>query len=231
MGFYVLLSAIMAVGVVAGVLTGNAVSGSSQAPEGSASLPGLRDLDLAGILSPQMNREAPSSVTTSSGRAVESPEGVSLSKSGALDSTDADLQVREVVIPQKSLQGDSATHVREVVIPREAVHSVFGRQATAALVVPQTESFGLPVSLGLVGASGQAIQASRQVPSAVEVILVPLGDVNLNGIVEIDDLLLLSRFIGDGVPKGLFVVDWNGDGFVNVLDLAIVAARLGAQLP
>ena len=226
MRFYLLLTAIMAIGLLAGVLTGKAVSGSTQVPQDSASLPAMRDLGLPGTLSPQVDREASSSVTSTqvnrealtnfparvieggSSAIHEAPE-----KSGAFASTEPDFQVREFAIPREGLQ------------------SIAGRQVTSTQVSPKAESLGLSVFSSSAGSLEQAVQASWQVPSSVEVILVPLGDVNLNGVVEIDDLLLMSRFIGEEIPDIFIVVDWNGDGFVNVLDLATVAAHQGAQIP
>ena len=213
MRFYLLLTAIMAIGLLAGVLTGKAVSGSTQVPQDSASLPAMRDLGLPGTLSPQVDREAltnfPARVIEGGSSAIhEAPE-----KSGAFASTESDFQVREFAIPREGLQ------------------SIAGRQVTSTQVSPKAESLGLSVFSSSAGSLEQAVQASRQVPSAVEVILVPLGDVNLNGVVAIDDLLLMSRFIGEEIPDIFIVVDWNGDGFVNVLDLAIVAAHQGAQIP
>ena len=62
----------------------------------------------------------------------------------------------------------------------------------------------------------------------------PLGDVNLDGYVDMEDLLRVFQSLGTIVPlqtgeHGNFLdiaVDLNGDGHVDVLDLAIVAAHL-----
>ena len=111
MRFYLVLAANTAMGLLAGVLTGNAVSGSTQSPEDSASLPGLRDLDLPGVLSPQVERESPSGVNTSFITGTPLQEQSRLSESGALEFTKSNLQVREVAIPRQGLNTESGTQM------------------------------------------------------------------------------------------------------------------------
>ena len=74
---------------------------------------------------------------------------------------------------------------------------------------------------------GQFFQVSRQVSSFLRVI--PRGDANLDGAVDITDMILVTRALVGG-PEGDIVADWNGDGIVDVVDLAIVAANLGQEL-
>ena len=75
--------------------------------------------------------------------------------------------------------------------------------------------------------SGQFVQVSRQVSSVLRV--VPRGDANLDGAVDITDMILVTRAFVGGSEGGI-VADWNGDGIVDVVDLAIVAANLGQEL-
>ncbi len=58
-----------------------------------------------------------------------------------------------------------------------------------------------------------------------------LGDVNGDGYVGFDDLLLVAGALGT-VPLAAEarVLDWNLDGQLDVRDLAIVASRLGSRL-
>lgn len=58
-----------------------------------------------------------------------------------------------------------------------------------------------------------------------------LGDVNGDGYVGFDDLLLVAGALGI-VPLAAEarVLDWNLDGQLDVRDLAIVASRLGSRL-
>ena len=58
-----------------------------------------------------------------------------------------------------------------------------------------------------------------------------LGDVNGDGYVGFDDLLLVAGALGT-VPLAAEarVLDWNLDGQLDVRDLAIVAPRLGSRL-
>ena len=75
--------------------------------------------------------------------------------------------------------------------------------------------------------SGQFFQVSRQVSSVLKV--VPRGDANLDGAVDITDMILVTRALIGG-PGGDIVSDWNGDGITDVVDLAIVAAGLGQEI-
>ena len=72
-------------------------------------------------------------------------------------------------------------------------------------------------------------QVSRQVRGMLKLRL--LGDVNGDGYVGFDDLLLVAGALGI-VPLAAEarVLDWNLDGQLDVRDLAIVASRLGSRL-
>ena len=79
-------------------------------------------------------------------------------------------------------------------------------------------------------ASPQYVQASRRVPATLNVRLVAAGDVNVDGVVDFQDLFLINRALaGRPIPDG-FVADLNGDKVINVLDLALVALKLGTIL-
>ena len=52
----------------------------------------------------------------------------------------------------------------------------------------------------------------------------------MDGVVDTSDLLLVTRALGT-MPTNQPIVDWNGDGQVDVLDLAILASHLGEMLP
>ena len=52
------------------------------------------------------------------------------------------------------------------------------------------------------------------------------GDVNRDGQVNIQDMVLVARRFGETVPANS-AVDVNGDGVISILDLIIVAAHLG----
>ena len=52
------------------------------------------------------------------------------------------------------------------------------------------------------------------------VFIVPLGDVNLDRVVDVADLLILALVLRTGPTGELIVVDWNGDGDVDVADPA-----------
>ena len=78
--------------------------------------------------------------------------------------------------------------------------------------------------------SSQFVQASRQVPGALDVRLIAAGDVNQDGVVDFWDLFLVNRAM-DGLPiTDGFIADQNGDKVINVLDLALVALRIGTAL-
>ena len=121
---------------------------------------------------------------------------------------------------------------REVVFAGETLTDVTVRSMTSP--ISSFPESSLPLSLSTVATSNsvQVVQASREVPSDVTVLLVPLGDVNLDGLVGFDDLFLVARALGTKPSEVSFLLlDMNGDGVVDVSDMAIVAARLGDQLP
>ena len=55
------------------------------------------------------------------------------------------------------------------------------------------------------------------------------GDVNRDGQVNIQDMVLVARQFGETVPANS-VVDVNGDGVISILDLIIVASNLGESI-
>ena len=125
-----------------------------------------------------------------------------------------------------------------------------------------TSSFGAPLHSGPTawlisypassGTSTQIYQASREDPSGLTLRLAPMGDVNLDLVVDTTDLILVTRALGtaldpdwkqcltdieelkdidvkDCVNFLRLAVDLNADNFVDVEDLAIVAAHLGER--
>ena len=74
--------------------------------------------------------------------------------------------------------------------------------------------------------SGENISAGPlEVTLTVEERL-PTGDVNRDGGVDILDLILVARQLGQSVPANS-AVDINGDGVVNIFDLTLVAQGIG----
>ena len=53
-----------------------------------------------------------------------------------------------------------------------------------------------------------------------------LADVNIDGVVNVLDLVIVAQYIGVERPRP-HRVDVNGDGVVNILDLVIVANAFG----
>ena len=70
------------------------------------------------------------------------------------------------------------------------------------------------------------VQVSRKTPATLR--LVPTGDANLDGVVTVTDVVLVGRSLGRA-PTTNPVVDWNGDGRVDVIDLALAALHLGER--
>ena len=226
MRLILLLTVIMAAGVAAGVLTGKAVAGGSQAAESTA-LQGVRETTLPS--------EGPLQVTqkSSSGEAPLQVRQESSSPQPLQGS-------REATFPNKALSPVSGTsffteapaQVREVEFSGETLTDVSVRSMTAPISSLRESSLGISPLITATSTSFQAVQASREVPSAVTVLLVPLGDVNLDGVVGLDYLLLVGRALGTVPPHlSILLLDMNGDGVVDVLDMAIVASHIGDQLP
>ena len=55
----------------------------------------------------------------------------------------------------------------------------------------------------------------------------PIGDVNKDDIVNIQDLVLVASSFGQPIPEEGNPADVNGDGVINVIDLVIAAGALG----
>ena len=55
----------------------------------------------------------------------------------------------------------------------------------------------------------------------------PLGDLNRDKTVNIQDLVIVAASFGQPVPEGGTPADVNGDGVVNIIDLVIVSSALG----
>ena len=226
MRLLLLLTMIMAAGVAAGVLTGKAVAGGSQAAESTA-LPGVQEITLPS--------ETPLHVTQKS-----SPGEAPLQVRQESSSLNPLQGSREATFPNEALSPvsgassvtDAPAQVREVEFSGETLTDVSVRSMTAPLSSLRESSFRLSPLTAVSSTSGRAFQAAREVPSAVTVLLVPLGDVNLDGLVGFDDLFLVARALGTRPSEALFLLlDMNGDGVVDVSDMAIVASRIGDRLP
>ena len=226
MRLVLLLTVIMAAGVAAGVLTGKAVAGASRAAESTA-LPGVQEMTFPS--------ETPLQVTQKSfsGGSPLPVRHESSSLNRLQGSTDATFP-NEALSPisgASSFTGAPA-QVREVEFSGETPTDVSVRSMTATIRSFPESSLGLSPLTGVTNTSFEAVQASREVPSAVTVLLVPLGDVNLDGLVGFDDFFLVARVLGTKPSQALFLLlDMNGDGVVDVSDMAIVASRIGDRLP
>ena len=82
-------------------------------------------------------------------------------------------------------------------------------------------------------ASGSADKTIHlwELPSTdgVNVAVLPPVDVNKDGIVNIQDLVLVANSLGQSVPENGNPVDVNGDGVVNIQDLVQVAGAIGGN--
>ena len=95
-----------------------------------------------------------------------------------------------------------------------------GRDLTASVRPPVTAP----------GNSMWGIQVSRSPGGVLNMTLVPKGDINLDRIVDTSDFLMVASSLGTTPPYPL-AADVNGEGLADVLDLAIVAAHFGEQVP
>ncbi len=207
------LAVIMAGGAMAGVLAGKAVAGGNGAPE-VAGVSGVREIGLPSEWPLQDGQStSPLDLPLGSKETASYDGGLSPAR-GASSLTGAPSQAREVVFAGETPTNSS---IRSVTSP-------IGSFLESNLQLgPSTTS---------TSGSAQAVQASREVPSNVSTLLVPWGDVNLDGVVGFDDLLLVSRALGTKPSEVAFLLmDMNGDGVVDVSDMAIVAAHLGDRFP
>ena len=76
----------------------------------------------------------------------------------------------------------------------------------------------------------RVVQVSRGIPSGLTLLPALPGDVNLDLVVDEEDLLIVAGALGT-MPPHPPAADINGDGRVDVFDLAIVGLHLGETLP
>ena len=79
-------------------------------------------------------------------------------------------------------------------------------------------------------AKGESIAVSPHETCIVIEGQLATGDVNRDGVINIIDLVLVSRQLNQRVPAGS-AVDLNGDGIVNILDLLIVSQAITPAAP
>ena len=121
------------------------------------------------------------------------------------------------------------------VLTVELVEPVFADVVTVVVDYSITDSAGNPLDGELASAaapslpSGDGIQGGR----AVLRYRVLRGDADRDGVVDQDDAALVQSMLGQGQGDASFDprADLNGDGFVNVLDVAIWANGQGTSLP
>ena len=193
MRLVLLLTVIMAAGVAAGVLTGKAVAGGIRASESTA-LPGVREITFPSETPLQLTQKS------SSGEAPLRLTQKSFSGGSPLPVTQESSSLNplqgggEATFPNEALSPVSGAssftgapaQVREVEFSGETPTNESVRSMTATISSFPESSLGLSPLTGVTNTSFEAVQASREVSSAVTVPLVPLGDVNLDGLVGFD---------------------------------------------
>ena len=239
-----LLILITAAGAVAGVFAGKALAGNAQLPSGTPSS-GVRALG-----SPDDSRRAPAPISSSNTIGVQRQaplfsqplpgSNASTSPNQVVPQFFEGLLSRETLerpsgtgqplsfsqLPPRSRVASSPTQavpeLRGVTASRETLESPLGRRARAIHLGPGDARFSprLLPSLTSIGGSSSFVQVSRGVASGMTVFIVPLGDVNLDRVVDVADLLILALVLRTGPTGELIVVDWNGDGDVDVADPA-----------
>ena len=225
MRLILVLVLIVAAGAIAGVLAGKAVAGGSRAPQ-SLAVPGAREI---GLPSEGPVQEPHTPLTNESSGLSRGAKSSDQSKHAGRQASYSNKALSPVSVESSS--NGAPLQAREVVFAGETLTDVTVRSMTSPISsIPESS---LPFSPSTAATSAfQAVQASREVPSDISVLLVPLGDVNLDGVVGFDDLFLVARSLGtvpSDVPFPL--LDMNGDGVVDVSDMAIVAANLGDRFP
>ena len=241
MRFFGVLILIVMAGVAAGIMAGKVVAGGAQPEAGPSSSP-LRSVPSFG--------EAPAD----GGQQTSAPADSPTRSTGARFLDRVPLEMGWGEAPQvggtlSQITGKSFS----VVAPRgsegtnfavkafgegDALSSIGGAPLARVAVLPSPGEAGslLGSLAGAISDSDPFYQASREVPSGVTVLLVALGDANLDGVVDLEDVLIVTRALGPvptgpsfRLPAAPIVADWDGD--VDVVDLALVAAHLGGQLP
>ena len=198
--FVVLFAVILGVGLAAGIFAGNAVAGST-----SAVSPPSQETSLLGSLG------SSSPLRTQLQTQEKTSTDSSLGQSGP---------IAGVVSNQDSLTSTSGTTV-----------SVVSGQTSQG---PERK----PDDIGGAFFGPNPRQASLVFSSGAEVRVGLLGDVDLSGVVDIEDLTHILRALGNSsndnsrpsADEPILVLDWNGDGFVDIEDLAIVAFHQGEEL-
>ncbi len=86
---------------------------------------------------------------------------------------------------------------------------------------------GVLLGASSVIAAATFVQWSREAPATV--LLMGLGDVTLDGMVDIPDVELVAQALSKTSPELLWL-DLNVDGVLNVLDLVIVGKNFGQSI-
>lgn len=225
--FVVLLAVILVVGVAAGIYTGKAVAGSTQAPA-SQEMTSLRNLGSESPLQTRLEAKEEASINDP----VTWDETTTFSGAGRQTTTSTDtvegsgqLSLQNGTSNQDSLTSTSGT-------------TVFIRSGQTS----EGPSLGPEEDIGGAFVGPDPSQASQVLSSGVDVRLVPFGDVDLNGIVDSVDLTHVLRALGTSIKDvdrdkletrtdgPILLLDWNGDGFVDIVDLATVAFHQGEEL-
>jgi len=103
-----------------------------------------------------------------------------------------------------------------------------GTLTTGTFEMLEDKSASISVGVDLVDSTGLVYYALNEQgkPASIEIKLVRIfGDVNKDGVINIQDLVLVASKFGETVEDD--PADVNGDGVINVQDLVIVANALG----
>lgn len=237
MRLLILVTMILVAGAGAGVVAANAVAGTSQSLEVRTTPELARGIPVVGVAVPQVtNRKTTPDSLTQQGRAAVPGQVHPDPRSASTHQEDFS------PIGGADISGRSLSDLPEL-------------RAKAVLSTLAESSLSLPLTTTSSSAPRKFVQVSGLVSSTLMVLLLPTGDANLDKVVDRADLLLVARYIVACGPSpclppppfvkfGLstnslinesegksMVLDWDGDGDVDVVDLAIVAAHLGEQLP
>ena len=100
-----------------------------------------------------------------------------------------------------------------------------GKLATVTFeVLDRSESF---IDLPSVKLTDSKDRVAHPLAHSTKIEAFPLGDVNRDKTVNIQDLVLVAASFGQPVPEEGNPADVNGDGVINVIDLVTVAGALG----